>query len=115
MHEESPLTFQLLGDSCPSKWIHPDPKERGAQLQNVSAIELRHLLGVIPHRGCIVREEAPLMFQLLGDCPPSEWIHPDPKERGAQLQNVSAIKLRRLLDSYYQPAGLSPSESAPPP
>ena len=40
---------------------------------------------------------------------------PDPKERGAQLQNVSAIELRRLLDSYYQPAGLNPSESAPPP
>ena len=66
---------------------------------------LRHLLGVIPHCGCLLREEAPLAFQLLGDGRPSEWIHPDPKERGAQLQNVSAIELRRLLDSYYQPAG----------
>ena len=75
---------------------------------------LRYLIGVIPHRGCLVREEAPLTFQLLGDGCPSEWNHPDPKEWRAQLQNVSAIKLRRLLDSYYQPAGLNPSESAPP-
>ena len=40
---------------------------------------LHHLLGVIPHRGCLVREEAPLSFQLLGEGRPSEWIHPDPK------------------------------------
>ena len=62
-----------------------------------------------------MREDAALTFQLLGDGRPSEWIHPDPKERGAQLQNMSAIELWRLLDSYYQPAGLKPSESALPP
>ena len=74
---------------------------------------LRHLLGVIPHRGCLVREEAPLTFQLLGDGRPSKWIHPDPKERGPQLQNISAIELRCLIDSCYQPPGLRPVESVP--
>ena len=55
-----------------------------------------------------MREEAPLTFHLLGGRRPSERIQLDPKVREAQMQNVSAIKLRRLLDSYYQPPGLSP-------
>ena len=62
-----------------------------------------------------MREGAPLAFQLLGDGSPSEWIHSDPKERGVQLQNMSAIELRRLLDSYYQPPGRSPVDLVPPP
>ena len=62
-----------------------------------------------------MREAASLAFQLLGDGRPSELIHLDPNEGGAQLQNLSAIELRRLLDSYYQPLGRDLEESAPPP
>ena len=33
---------------------------------------LKHNLGVLPHRGCLVREPIPDTFQLLGDGRPSE-------------------------------------------
>ena len=76
---------------------------------------LKQLLGVIPYQGCLVRKPSPLLFQLLGDGRPSEWVHPDPKERGAQVRDISPVEWCRLMSAYHQSPGQHPAVSRPPP
>ena len=76
---------------------------------------LRYNLGVLPHRGCLVREPAPDTFQLLGDGRPSERVQTRPDEEGPTVKNVSALEWHRIVATHHQPAGLDPARTAPPP
>ena len=76
---------------------------------------LRHNLGVLPHRGSLVREPTPDSFHLLGDGRPSEWVQAHPDEGGPTVKNVSAWEWHRSVATHRHPAGLDPAQSAPPP
>ena len=70
---------------------------------------LRHNLGVLPHRGSLVREPTPDSFQLLGDGRPSEWVQTNPNEGGPAVKNISALEWRRMVATHRQKAGLDPA------
>ena len=74
---------------------------------------LKNNLGVLPHRGCLVREPRPDTFQLLGDGRDSEWVRMRPHEGGPTVKNISALEWHRSVATFHQTAGLPVSQCSP--